>query len=479
MVATAGRPAGLVTHGSILTGALGSPGAAPRRVVPGGGPGAASHGLRPPRGRIEAGHRAWWPLGDAGPGALSWATAAWWHLGPVVLFLVRSWSSARARRPVFGRRPLVAASTAVDRQVPCSPVFLLPPGHRTARSTPRWCCCCTRRRLGGAADGVSARPGAPCTADGQLRLAAAAGLQPHQPAGLPLRRPRLRRLRVWMAPVLAVVLVIKYVARGCCSAVGGCGTRPPDRAGGPGPPAACRASPVVQSGRCWSASPWRLRGRRAVLGLRRGSRRPAGMGRSPGPRCSAQAVHAGHPAFAVFVLCLGSSIAAPGLDPSESRVPTCCRTGRRWRALGEPTVDSWSCCPRLPPSSISPLCPPRRGAARVEHRLGADLHRVAGQPALALDAGPARPAPTMGSSTGSPGGDAVQPAGSGHGAGAGSATSRPRSLGSGHEQPEPPDRNLALELVRVTEAAAMAAGRWVGRGDKNGADQSRSTRCAT
>src|ERR1700744_1988942 len=40
--------------------------------------------------------------------------------------------------------------------------------------------------------------------------------------------------------------------------------------------------------------------------------------------------------------------------------------------------------------------------------------------------------------------------------------------------PEPgkhaPNRNLALELARVTEAAAMAAGRWVGRGDKNGAD---------
>jgi fructose-1,6-bisphosphatase II len=36
--------------------------------------------------------------------------------------------------------------------------------------------------------------------------------------------------------------------------------------------------------------------------------------------------------------------------------------------------------------------------------------------------------------------------------------------------PQKPDRNLALELVRVTEAAAMAAGRWVGRGDKNGAD---------
>jgi fructose-1,6-bisphosphatase II len=36
---------------------------------------------------------------------------------------------------------------------------------------------------------------------------------------------------------------------------------------------------------------------------------------------------------------------------------------------------------------------------------------------------------------------------------------------------ERPDRNIALELVRVTEAAALAAGRWVGRGDKVAADQ--------
>jgi fructose-1,6-bisphosphatase II len=34
-----------------------------------------------------------------------------------------------------------------------------------------------------------------------------------------------------------------------------------------------------------------------------------------------------------------------------------------------------------------------------------------------------------------------------------------------------PDRNLALELVRVTEAAAMGAARWIGRGEKNAADQ--------
>src|SRR3954469_17632021 len=48
-----------------------------------------------------------------------------------------------------------------------------------------------------------------------------------------------------------------------------------------------------------------------------------------------------------------------------------------------------------------------------------------------------------------------------------SDTSVPGALRVGGERP---DRNLALELVRVTEAAAMAAGRWVGRGEKNGAD---------
>ena len=36
-------------------------------------------------------------------------------------------------------------------------------------------------------------------------------------------------------------------------------------------------------------------------------------------------------------------------------------------------------------------------------------------------------------------------------------------------RPEP-DRNIALEMIRVTEAAAIAAARWAGRGDKNAAD---------
>ncbi len=39
------------------------------------------------------------------------------------------------------------------------------------------------------------------------------------------------------------------------------------------------------------------------------------------------------------------------------------------------------------------------------------------------------------------------------------------------QDPTVPDRNLALELVRVTESAAMGAARWIGRGDKNAADQ--------
>ena len=42
---------------------------------------------------------------------------------------------------------------------------------------------------------------------------------------------------------------------------------------------------------------------------------------------------------------------------------------------------------------------------------------------------------------------------------------------AGIPPPNAPDRNLALELVRVTENAAMGAGRWVGRGEKESADQ--------
>jgi fructose-1,6-bisphosphatase II len=49
-------------------------------------------------------------------------------------------------------------------------------------------------------------------------------------------------------------------------------------------------------------------------------------------------------------------------------------------------------------------------------------------------------------------------------------TAAPQETPDSPDYPERPDRNLALELARVTEAAAMAAGRWVGKGDKLAAD---------
>jgi fructose-1,6-bisphosphatase II len=48
--------------------------------------------------------------------------------------------------------------------------------------------------------------------------------------------------------------------------------------------------------------------------------------------------------------------------------------------------------------------------------------------------------------------------------------SRPGPAITAPPEAQAPDRNLALELARVTEAGAMAAARWVGRGDKIGAD---------
>jgi fructose-1,6-bisphosphatase II len=76
----------------------------------------------------------------------------------------------------------------------------------------------------------------------------------------------------------------------------------------------------------------------------------------------------------------------------------------------------------------------------------------------------------------SPEGDA--PPGSGHGDLAARVTSHPARFAVpmsviSHDvrDSSKPDRNLALELVRVTEAAALAAARWVGKGDKEAADQ--------
>jgi fructose-1,6-bisphosphatase II len=51
------------------------------------------------------------------------------------------------------------------------------------------------------------------------------------------------------------------------------------------------------------------------------------------------------------------------------------------------------------------------------------------------------------------------------------STSSSTPPGPGPDYSSFPSRNLALELVRVTEAAALASGRWLGKGDKNAADQ--------
>ena len=49
--------------------------------------------------------------------------------------------------------------------------------------------------------------------------------------------------------------------------------------------------------------------------------------------------------------------------------------------------------------------------------------------------------------------------------------SRDKLRGEDMTEERPMDRNLALEAVRVTEAAALAASRLMGRGDERAADQ--------
>src|SRR5439155_1561359 len=50
------------------------------------------------------------------------------------------------------------------------------------------------------------------------------------------------------------------------------------------------------------------------------------------------------------------------------------------------------------------------------------------------------------------------------------STDHRREFGRPMDTHQRPDRNLAMDLMRATEAAALAGGRWMGRGDKNGAD---------
>src|SRR5246127_169141 len=133
---------------------------------------------------------------------------------------------------------------------------------------------------------------------------------------------------------------------------------------------------------------------------------------NPAPAAQATRTCRGHPAAAAVW---------PALVPEPARRP------HRRRAAAPPS----------PSESPRPWSPPRAQLQRTDLLLGES--------------------PTM---TGE--GDRSFGPGSSPTAVAGPSQARPRG--------EAPDRNLAMELVRVTEAGAMAAGRWVGRGDKEGGD---------
>ena len=182
-------------HGSILTGAVGSRGAASRRrrrrsaallvllvdgvrapARPGRGAGRpggrggdpGDRRRRPPTSAVDAGAaaapggrrswpRSWWSRDVCAPGACSRRRPA------RCATLGRGRPVAAARRRLPARPPLVTAALSLD-----ATVVLLTPVVVGGR-------------------GGAARPPAPgasrLPADGELRLAAAAGLQPHQPAG--------------------------------------------------------------------------------------------------------------------------------------------------------------------------------------------------------------------------------------------------------------------------------------------------------
>ena len=132
-----------------------------------------------------------------------------------------------------------------------------------------------------------------------------------------------------MAPVLAVVLVVEYVAarllfrRELTEAADPAHRRP-------GRARRCPRLPWSPSGRCWSASrsplplgvePFWVSGAAAVVLL--------ALGRAAGRVTLAQAVHAGHPAFAIFVLCLGWWSPPWPSVPSATGSATSLPAGRR------------------------------------------------------------------------------------------------------------------------------------------------------
>ena len=279
-----------------------------------------------PRGRTEAAIGLVAAAATLATGALSLDALAdeVRHLGPVVLFLV----TILVVGDVCGRAGVFAAAAGGvrrlgrDRPVPLfTGVFLLAALVTTVLSLDATVVLLTPVVLAAAASaGVSARPGAHAC----LRMANSASLL--LPVSNLTNLLAMRYLDVTflgfasiMAPVLVVVLAVEYVAarllfRRELSEVADPGHTVPQRPPVPRLPVVTVALMLVGFAVAspLGIEPFWVSGAAAVVLVVWAARR--------GTLTLAQAVHAGHPAFAVFVLCLGVVVAALAVGPFGSRV---------------------------------------------------------------------------------------------------------------------------------------------------------------
>jgi arsenical pump membrane protein len=279
-----------------------------------------------PSGRVEAGVGVLAALATLATGILAWSDVedTLRHLGPVVLFLV----TILVVGDVCGRAGVFAAGAGVvrrlgrDHPVPLfTGVFLLAALVTTVLSLDATVVLLTPVVLAAATSaGVSARPGAHAC----LRMANSASLL--LPVSnltnlLAMRHVGLTFLGFasTMAPVLIVVLAIEYAAARLLFRRELGEEADPDHAVPPRPPVPRLAVVTVALmlvgfavGSPLDVEPFWVSAAAALVLVSWALRR--------GTLTLPQAVHAGHPAFAVFVLCLGVVVAALAVGPLGGRV---------------------------------------------------------------------------------------------------------------------------------------------------------------
>ncbi len=279
-----------------------------------------------PRGRTEAGIGLAAAAATLATGALDLDALGdeLRHLGPVVLFLVTilAVGDVCGRAGVFDAAAGVVRRLGRDHPVPLfTGVFLLAALVTTTLSLDATVVLLTPVVLAAAvAAGVSSRPGAHAC----LRMANSASLL--LPVSnltnlLAMRHVGLTFLGFakTMAPVLVVVLVIEYVAARLLFRRELAEEADPEHAVPPRPPVPALPVVVVASmlagfavGSPLGVEPFWVSGVAALVLVAWAFRRRLLTIR--------QAVHAGHPAFAVFVLCLGIVVAALATGPPGDRV---------------------------------------------------------------------------------------------------------------------------------------------------------------